>query len=421
MARSVFSRDTILATVRPSDQIRFKVDLQTDREEVIAAAIAQSELYSGDHPPFARIVVRGKTCVFHKDYSTHLIYRTIAGHIARRFRVRPLSRDTIIKGVLEALADTTPMWVVRRDISSFYESIPIQVLQERLLYDTAIPSSIRGHLRSLFKTHCEDHRGLPRGVGLAAILAEMAMNDFDREVRAIHGVYRYFRFSDDILIFSFSEPATLVRALDEQVVRMGMKFNERKSSEISICARQKADVKKTSFEYLGYRFSFEDAVGQNQPRPVVVSIGSRKIDKIKSRVILALKDFRKNKDYELLYDRMRYVSSNFIIPRPKSQKHVSSGIKSGIYYNYRLCGLYKGSRSQDHDCAELKALDAFYHAMIKGSGSKFRATLTAELGAAQIKKLREISFYKGYASRYMLAIDMTRVSALKTVWNNAKY
>src|SRR3546814_3746768 len=108
--------------------------------------------------------------------------------------------------------DQTPIHVIRRDLSSFYETIPLEPVRSRLLYDTAIPRSVRHYLHQFYEHHCGVRvAGLPRGIGLTTILVELSMQQFDDAIRAIPGVYRYFRYSDDRSEEHTSELQSLMR------------------------------------------------------------------------------------------------------------------------------------------------------------------------------------------------------------------
>src|SRR3546814_16628296 len=82
-------------------------------------------------------------CVAYNDYPENIVLRAVANYVARRFRVVASSRDRIVRGVLEAMFDQTPIHVIRRDLSSFYETIPLEPVRSRLRYDTHIPRSVR--------------------------------------------------------------------------------------------------------------------------------------------------------------------------------------------------------------------------------------------------------------------------------------
>ena len=150
-----------------------------------------------------------------EGFHSQLVLRSLSRHITRRYGVVLPHRDLIVQSVIATLSDATPMHVVRTDISSFYESIPLQPLR-RLLYNSALPRIARSYLRAYFDKFCPPTAtdcGLPRGIGLSAVLAEFSMQDFDRKVCETTRVFKYFRFSDDIILFSTDEPTDILSQL----------------------------------------------------------------------------------------------------------------------------------------------------------------------------------------------------------------
>lgn len=420
MNRPVFTTHALRRVMRPRDRIRFGVDLKTGRDLLLEEALEYAETPPTSAPPFRIVQARGKDCVSYQDYSVHLTHRTIARYISRRFRVYPLSRSVIVQSVLEALSDATPMWVIRRDIKSFYETVPTTLIKARLLSNTAIPRIVRSHLATLLNTHSPTDRGLPRGVGLAALLSEMAMNDFDQAIKGFAGVYRYFRFADDILIFSFKEPHALIEALEAQISALGMRFNRGKSDVIEITNESKKSSISKSFDYLGYEFAFDDKCFTDKPRRVHVSIAKRKISKLKSRIIRSFMAFAVDRNYRLLYDRIRYLSANYTVSVTKSATGRTGAARAGIYYSYPQCGVYRGIKTEEHGCAEIKAVDGFYHSLLKGPSSRYRSLLAAELTPAELQALSKISFFKGYISRYLLSLSSSRIGRIQEAWRHVR-
>jgi hypothetical protein len=403
--------------MRPRDRIKFGVDLKDGRDVLIADALGYAEVAPTTPSPFHIIKARGKDCIFYPDYSVHLTHRVIARYISRRFRIYPLSRAAIVQSVLEALTDSTPMWIIRRDIRSFYETVPTEQLRARLITDTAIPSVVRAHIRCLLDAHSPASRGLPRGVGLAALLAELAMNDFDNAIRGVEGVYRYFRFSDDILIFSFKEPSALIQRLNGELSAAKMRFNNSKSHTVEVRSISKSDpVSLKSFDYLGYNFSFNDRCNTKTPREVQVSISSRKISKLKTRILRSFRAYENDKNYRLLYDRLRYLSANYRVSITRTASGRADAAMAGIYYSYPQCGVYRSGKVGEHSCAEIKAVDGFYHGLLSGPGSQFRVALGTDLTPPEMQSLKRISFFKGFQGRYLMSLSASRISRIKEAW-----
>lgn len=369
--QSVFSVRSIGRMVRSGDSQRFGQDLGAAGHKIIEAisanAVARAIVLTG----FLRTKIRKKPCYSYVSYPENLVLRTIAAYLARRFRVVPANRDRIVAGVIESMMDATPYYVIRRDISSFYESIDADALRDRLLYNTSLPRSVRHYLGLFFDALCpKGGQGLPRGVGLTTVLAELAMEKFDQEVRALQGVYRYFRYSDDIVIFAYAN----VRDIEAQLVHLlpdGMHFNPKKQ-ELVDCAKKDQGIEK-AFEYLGYRLSTASGMGGDKPRVVDVTISTAKIKRLKSRVILTLKAFRKDGDGGLLLDRLRFLSSNYQINRHGASNWIhGKRVRSGIYYNYRRCGRYKASEFESVVPQSLAELDNFTHGLLKSHVASLR-------------------------------------------------
>lgn len=416
MLRSAFSVASLGRAVRSGDSHRFGQNLKDDGPTIIAAISVQAISRSVQFTGFVRAKVRKKYCFVYKAYAINLVLRTIATYLARRFRVVPPNRDRIVHGVVEAMMDATPFTIIRRDITSFYESIDADALRTRLIYDTSIPRVIRHYLALFFETLCPNGRGLPRGIGLTAVLVEMAMEKFDQQVRAIPGVYRYFRYSDDVVIFAYANVSEIQSSL-LSLLPAGMHYNESKSAVVDFTRKDEGTEK--SFEYLGYRLYTAAGVGGKTPRPVHVSISTAKVNRLKSRVILSLKAFRKDHDGALLLDRLRLLSSNFQINRHGASAWLrGKRVRSGIFYNYRRCGTYESLEHTEVVPPELSALDTFTHTLLKSRRSEFRPAIVQFLTHAQKQQLATISFRLGFKSRRLIRLPYARLSLVKAAWRN---
>lgn len=403
------------AAFRAGDSRRFDVDLKKDRLAVIQAAVTVATNGFAAYAPVHTAMVKGRKCYSIGDYSQALILRIVARFIARRFRVEAKNRDRIVRGVIESLSDSTPIYIIRRDISSFYESLPLDRTIKRLTHEVFIPTQLRQHLDCFFSTFCAGATaGLPRGICISAVIAELAMEDFDRSVKNLKGVYKYFRYSDDILIFSY-EPTAAIEAALPSLLPQGMVFNPKKSSSIALDCEDKSVQKLESFEYLGYSYRMTNLCGAKDPRKIHVGISDRKISKLKTRIFCSLKAYRKDKNFELVRDRLEFLSGNYIVYRHGASTVKSSKyVKSGIHYNYKLCGAYEKGEMRPYSGSELKALDGFYHSLLAPTG-----LLGAHLSLSQRDGLKVLSFYKGFALKIMTKFPAARVQEIKGAWRNA--
>ena len=415
--QSVFSVQSIARVVRSGDSQRFNQSLVDDGvgiiEAISAAAIARTVVLSG----YLRAKVRSKFCVTYTSYPTNLVLRTVAAYLARRFRVVPANRDRVVAGAIESMMDATPFTIIRRDVTSFYESIDADSLRDRLIYDTSLPRSVRHYLALFFDAHCpRGQRGLPRGIGLTAVLAELAMERFDQQVRALTGVYRYFRYSDDIVVFAYTNVPEIEREM-ATLLPSGMEFNQKKCDVVDF-TKKDSGVEK-AFEYLGYKLSTLAGTGGKIARPIDVTVAPAKIKRLKSRVVLSLKSFRKTHDGDLLIDRLRLLSANYQLNRHGVSTWLhGKRIRSGVFYNYRRCGRYAADVFTEIVPESLSDLDNFVHTLIKSPRSEFRGVVSSHLNAGQLARINRISFRLGFASRRMVRMTYGRLATVKAAWRN---
>lgn len=428
MGFNVFSVGGLAQVVRAGDSRRFKIDLKNDRDAIIAAVSDSALAGEVKLDTFHRTSLKGRSCVSYSDYGRALVLRSVAKHLKRRLRVRLPDRSRAVRGVITSLLDATPMTVIRCDIKSFYETIPVAPLRDKLLYDTASSALVRDYLRRYFDSHCaSSDYGLPRGAGLSAILAELAIRPFDDRVRAITGVYRFFRYADDIIVFASGPPEPIMSEMKAALPK-GMHFNKSKSCFVDLSAgplgKGQPERPRKEIEYLGYLFSIEDASGIKRSRRLRVTISPKKIKRLKSKIILSLHDYIRSSDHNLLFDRISFISSNYLVK--KTGHTLTSGIdhiKSGIFYNYPLCGDYKINNHselirQADRLHELKAIDGMFRSLVTGKRSEFTSHLRSQTPYDFCARLLGLSFSKGYTEKMLIRVTPSRVAEIKRAWRN---
>lgn len=421
MSAAAFNKYSIARTFKAGDSTRFGVNLKNERDEHIAAAMACSNsLDSIDE--FNSFEIGRKDAVSYSDYPITLVLRALANNIKYRTQIRIPNRDNIIKSAIQASEDCTPMAIYRRDIASFYESIPLEPLKDQLLRRSLLSPKATFALEAFFEAHCKDQSfGLPRGLSISAILAELSMQSFDKNVRSQASVYRYFRFSDDILIFSNNLDANIDTSLNE-FLPQGLRLNPKKHENVILDGSINGK-KYVTFDYLGYAISLDKNVASrgNGPRCVNVSLASGKKKKIKSRVVLSLKKFQSDKDAGLLIDRLRFLTSNFSIKQTGiNSKGRKQNIFSGIYFNYRLCKTVENDVSLPDYRHDLSELDGFMQSYLFGANSPFKATIFNNLTLIQRNMLQKLSFRRGYEVPMMTRFPSSRIERIKAAWSYVK-
>ncbi|WP_299771826.1 RNA-directed DNA polymerase [uncultured Tateyamaria sp.] len=163
-----------------------------------------------------------------QDVEGALILRALSKRLVNQHKIKIPSRDQIVRGVIEGLLDATPYNILRCDISSFYENVDVRSLVDDIASSTRTHPSIKQVFRKLEGVGLLDlgSLGIPRGLGLSAVLAELELRKFDHEARQIQDVYRYFRFADDMLVFCTGPTSRLFTDLS-QILPINLQFNDK--------------------------------------------------------------------------------------------------------------------------------------------------------------------------------------------------
>ncbi|WP_292080392.1 MULTISPECIES: antiviral reverse transcriptase Drt3a [Brevundimonas] len=419
MSASAFSIYAFARALRAGDSSRFKVTLKTDKDSEIQKAIACAR-DPQSLADYTEIRLGSKDGVAYGDYSTALVLRALASNVKYRARIRMPSREKIINGVLQSCRDATPLYIYRRDIASFYESIPLAPIRSGLEMTAVLSPMANRVLAKFLEVHCVGNtHGLPRGVSLSAVLSEYVMKEFDRDVMLIEGAYRYFRFADDIILFSYEPIEDLDQKL-EAILPDGLKLSTKahKKSNIALPDQKDQSGYKT-FEYLGYDFNLSQRIDKanSAPRNVSITIANTKVKRIKTRVILSLKAYSMTRDRALLIDRIQYLTSNFSVRRTGlTVKGPKRTIKSGVYYNYKQCLNSEQDMTLPRYETQLNHLDAFLRSILFGPTSSFSSVVNTHLSAAQLTQLRSLSFLAGFQVPMMARFKADRLGVIKAVW-----
>ena len=135
-------------------------------------------------------------------------------NIHKTFKVKQENRHSILSNIKTLLNSRVPVYVIRTDISSFYESIIQEKLFERINNNTLLNYKSRSFIKTIIKLY-EDKKdqkiipkglGIPRGVGISAYLSELYLQNIDLKIRNKREVIFYARYVDDIFIILSTIP-----------------------------------------------------------------------------------------------------------------------------------------------------------------------------------------------------------------------
>jgi hypothetical protein len=389
----IFSSNELLRYVKLTD---FK-DHKTNKADLIVALDNACQSISKGKFEF-KICKRGM--IFYVDQLVDiLILRKLNDNIKRIYKDEQSNRRIIINQITTLLPDACPFWILRTDIAKFYESVDRDRIYSKLHNDAMLSYFSLWLIKKVFSNPLiELESGLPRGIGISSTLSEIYMRKFDKYVRGCNGVYYYSRFVDDILIFSNHESSLqMIRGEMDNILEEGLKQNKSKTRIFNGSFIEK----NNPLEYLGYRFLIKK-VGK-EPKKVEISIASKKVNKIKTRLVLSFTSYLKDSNIELLEDRIKFLSGNYSIKSGMNNRH---DLKAGIYYNY----LHINTLSS------LEELNVFFHKLLNSKKGSLGMKLAAKLTIADKDRLKVYSFKNGFENKIYHKFRYAEMKEIKMSW-----
>lgn len=333
-----------------------------------------------------------------------LVIRKIYENIRRIYKIKQANRNCIIKQLIVLLTDTYPSFIIRLDIRKFYESIDKEQLMSRLEDDVLLNHHSISLLREIFKNpQIKKVQGLPRGLSISSVLSELFMDKIDKEIKHLSGVYYYERFVDDIIVFcNGSDNFLIVQKQIHSVLN---------SCSLSVNYNKLQYIKDYDFEhgkiltYLGYSISKTKPTKKNRHCNVLdIELAPSKYNFFKTKITKSFVHYLKNRDYELLKQRIKYLTGNYLVSNPTDLRP----IKAGIYYNYPML--------RGKGMLQLKALDVFYQHILHCKSGNFGISLSSKLNYEQIHELEDFGFVAGWEKRMLSCFTPTQISVIKKCW-----
>ena len=231
----------------------------------------------------------------------NLVLRKLHKNIKRIYAVQQADRNSIVKQMELLLTENVEVRIVRLDVRHFYESIDRQRILAKLIDDARLSYHSLMLLKSLFNDPTiAAGTGLPRGLGISAVLSELYMKYFDLDFKKIEGIYYYARFVDDIIVFCSSEASKEIawKYAGDELTKIGLQLNEEKSYSLN------PNQHGAEFTYLGYTF-------KKTGNRLNVTIAQKKLNVIKTRLTRSFVRFSKDHDFR----RMAHFAGYFFCIR----------------------------------------------------------------------------------------------------------
>ncbi|MDZ4336797.1 MAG: antiviral reverse transcriptase Drt3a [Pseudomonas sp.] len=345
-------------------------------------------------------VIRRKNVYRIAKFCDELILRKIDTNLKKAYPLPVFSRDSIIASLKSLISESIQYKIYRLDISSFYESFHTHKVLEKIDSIKSLSPITKRFLKEILEGFIDQGgKGLPRGLSISATLSEIMMDQLDKRVLQLPGVFYYRRYVDDIIIITSGEEGTkqFIKSIGK-FLPDGLYLNKKKEN---FCSSPDPKPFKASaaiplnpvllnFEYLGYRFTVFEALASNNKklrRQIYLDIAEAKTNKIKTRITRSLIDFCSNKDFSLLEMRIRFLTSNFSV----LDVNKDSFRLAGIYHNYH--------RINFDESVALKELDEYLHKAVLSSHGKIFNNFYCNSTSSQRRRLLTFSFIRGFKER----------------------
>jgi len=408
----------LAATLRRHDfKSAPKPDWDTFRQAISAeAAISANTIFHGKNP-LVKFHLKKKPAFRVGSLSDDLVVRKLAQNIKRITTLHSPARGRLVKNVRHFLDEGVPYRIYRLDVRQFYESFSLIELRSSISSLAKLSPLSKQHADSLLDYHSSlGGTGLPRGMALSAVLADLMMQDFDSKVCSGASVYFYGRYVDDIVIVTnTSETKEDYLLLLAGLLPSGLKLNHKKTTVCTVAEKckveksaLKAAVPRFLVDYLGYQFSVYDpttpGTSEKSPHRVVrTEIAPTKIKKLKRRIVRIFVDFEKTADAQLLIDRIKFLTSNFSVIDKNTAKK-------------KLAGVYFGYPALSPDSKSLSELDHFLrNAVLSNKGRLFKKW-PAIATAALTRKVLAQSFKKGFSDKRFVYFSPVRIGEIQECW-----
>jgi len=278
--------------------------------------------------------------------------------------------------------------IFRTDLKSFFESLPFEDILIDLENNNYLSFTSINHLKNIMNFTCGNgDKGLPRGLAISSTLSEFAMQEFDKNIwREMNCIY-YSRYVDDIVIIT--EKKNLKDNV-QSILPYKLELNTAKTKQVCI-------GDDSYIDYLGYSFNVKNITNSK--------IALNKLNRLKTRIVLSLKDYTHNKNFNLLIDRLRFLSGNTVLKIAGRKKPITVGIR----YQYSKC-------NQKSILNQLKDIDTFYKKILYSRNYSLSRNLRNKLNYQQFKNLEIISFRSGYLKIITHKYSKERITKIKEVW-----
>ncbi len=319
--------------------------------------------------------------------------KQIQYNFRKLYKVKQANMFAIVSQIKGLLEDNFPKYVIRTDIQEFYESIPHDILLQKLNEEnllTFYSKKIHFQIINEYKRLSCSNKGLPRGVGVSAYLAELYMRDIDNQIKSIPTVSYYARYVDDIIIvftpLSTKDSRDYLAKIDEIIeTKYSLTRNKAKTKSFDLVDTPTA----CNLEFLGYQIQFGNG-------SIKLKLTSNKVARYKHRIDLVIDSYlnyakiNEKKARKILVKRLKFLTGNTRLLNNKKN------ILVGVFYSNNLLT----------DSSDFKGLDSYLTHKIQSRISVVHLQT----------RLAKYKFEEGFSSKRFSAFTTNELSDILEIW-----
>lgn len=335
--------------------------------------------------------------------------------IRRLFNVRQANKHQIMSNVKLLLNTTTPFYLIRTDITGFFESIPQQALLDKINANNLVNNKTKGMIKGILSEYNRQKDpnkikadcGVPRGIGISSYLSEIYMHDIDQHIRNLQNVIFYARYVDDILIILAGLPnnqsiSKYYKGLKNLFQNYGLEIKNNNPAEDKCKLIDFYNsTAKQQFTYLGYKITISKPKSEINAE---FGMSDKKIRKIKQKIDASFAHFEQISAIDLkrakrdLLDSLDLISGNFRLTKSKER------VKAGLFFGNDLLTDY-------NDLDDLTSYLSSKPITPHGEVLKGRPDRTKYINSIK-KKIDAINFQQRWHDRIMFKFNPQRIAEI---------
>lgn len=371
---------------REKSTIKDEKEAQLNRElEQIAGTLARSDFQFS----FTPAILPGRKSGFvasKQDPATYFCMAQLQHNLRSLFKVRQGNRHWIVSQAKNILYDRFPKIVIRTDISDFYESVGRDRILKAVQAHTLVSETSKRFVRNLLAV-CPGV-GLPRGVGVSAVLSEIALRDLDRRIQDMGDVIYYGRYVDDIIVVFAKGHSVTANSKQSQLFQMIRQQHFEPNISKTTSLELPSPTSPQEMNFLGYRFCW-DANGLH------VRLSLRRSDRYRRKVARAFALYRADAKHsekearKVLINRIQFLTINTRLVNNKRNVFI------GPYF----------SNTHISRLDDLASLDNYLQSINSRSGNQ-----------ATRRRISQLSFEKGFTERRFIQFTPHQLTEIERGW-----